>query len=150
MPTFAGHQPYPFNPKNAGNRFELRAQCLELHVHKVGAKQVNGVAMFTAHLAFGDVDAVLHQQVENVPQDADTVLAVHFNTHEKAQMVGKRRGFLPLSADSRQDYVTACDLFTAQDTDRSAYRNENFTNNGDFSYAQAPDPDGIRHLPRYQ
>ena len=92
MPTLAGHQPYPLDAKHPGNRLELRAQRLELHVHQVGAKQVDGVAMLTADFALGDVDAVLHQQVEDVPQDADAVLAVHFDTHGKTRK-GRRRVF---------------------------------------------------------
>jgi hypothetical protein len=43
--------------------------------------------MLTAHLTAGHVDPVLHQQIEYVAQDADAVLAVDFDTHEKAQTV---------------------------------------------------------------
>jgi hypothetical protein len=39
--------------------------------------------MLTADLAARDVDPVFHQQVENVAQDADAVLAVGFDTHIK-------------------------------------------------------------------
>ncbi|MES0857887.1 hypothetical protein ABS784_17315, partial [Geobacillus sp. G4] len=78
--------------------------------------------------------AVLHQQVEDVPQDADAVLAVHFDTHEKARKVGRRRVFLPLGADSRQDYVTVRALFTAQDTEDPHDRNEYFTKFSNFSH----------------
>ena len=44
--------------------------------------------MLTTELALGDVYAVLHQQIENVPQYADAVLAVHFDTHERARKSG--------------------------------------------------------------
>ena len=83
--------------------------------------------ILTIICALGDVHAVLHQQVEDVPQDADAVLAVHFDTHEEARKVGRRRVFLSLGADSRQDYVTAREHFTAQDNDEPGYRNEYFT-----------------------
>lgn len=85
--TLAGHQPYPLDAKHPGNRLELRAQGLELHIHQVRAVQVDGIAMFAANLALGHVDPVLHQQVEDVPQDADAVLAMHFDTHVKARFV---------------------------------------------------------------
>ncbi|KAI3483903.1 hypothetical protein L1887_53138 [Cichorium endivia] len=85
MPALAGHQPYPLYAKHPGNRLELRTQCLELHVHQVRAVQVDGIAVLATDLALGDVDAVLHQQVEDVPQDADAVLAMHFDTHGKAR-----------------------------------------------------------------
>jgi hypothetical protein len=75
---------------------------------------------------------------------------VHFDTHEKARKVGRRRVFLPLGADSRQDYVTARALFTAQDTDQAHSRNEYFTKVGNFSYNFNPEADGIPRLPRYQ
>jgi hypothetical protein len=75
---------------------------------------------------------------------------VHFNTHEKARKVGRRRVFLPLGADSRQDYVTAREHFTAQDNDEPGYRNEYFTKNGNISYSIRPQPDGIRRLKGYQ
>ncbi|MCY1422053.1 hypothetical protein D9M71_377220 [compost metagenome] len=44
--------------------------------------QVDGVAMVTANLTAQHVDAVLHQQVEDVAQDANAVLAMDFDTHE--------------------------------------------------------------------
>jgi hypothetical protein len=53
-----------------------------LQVDQVRAVQVDGVAMITAHLAAQHVDAVLHQQVEDVAQDANAVLAMDFDTHE--------------------------------------------------------------------
>ena len=43
--------------------------------------QVDGVALLAADFATGDVDAVVDQQVENVAQDADAVLAVDFDAH---------------------------------------------------------------------
>jgi hypothetical protein len=64
--------------------------------------------------------------------------------------VGRRRVFLPLGADSRQDYVTERALFTAQDTEEPSDRNEYFTEIGNFSYKPKPELDGIRRLPRYQ
>ncbi|MNZ73217.1 hypothetical protein D3C78_916260 [compost metagenome] len=83
VPTLAGHQPYTLDAKDPGNRFEFRTQGLELNVDQVRAMQVDGVAVLTAHLTAGHVDPVLHQQVENVAQDADAVLAVDFDTHVK-------------------------------------------------------------------
>ncbi|MNN25453.1 hypothetical protein D3C81_1389260 [compost metagenome] len=47
--------------------------------------QVDGVAVLTPHFTTGHVDPVLHQQVENVAQDADAVLAVDFDTHIKTR-----------------------------------------------------------------
>jgi hypothetical protein len=75
---------------------------------------------------------------------------VHFDTHEKARKVGRRRVFLPLSADSRQDYVTACVLFPAQSNDERHKRNENFTNIGNFSYEYTRQVDGISPTKGYQ
>ena len=48
--------------------------------------------------------------------------------------MGRRRVFLPLGADSRQDYVTARVHFPAQSNEGRRKRNENFTNIGNFSY----------------
>jgi hypothetical protein len=45
--------------------------------------------MLTADLAASDVDPVLDQQVENVAQDADAVLAVDFDTHIKGPKNGE-------------------------------------------------------------
>lgn len=81
MPTLAGHQPYALDAEYPGNRLEFRTQCLELNIDQVGAMQVDGVPMLTTDLAASDVDPVFHQQVENVAQDADAVLAVDFDTH---------------------------------------------------------------------
>ncbi|GLH37240.1 hypothetical protein RS1P1_15230 [Pseudomonas moraviensis] len=39
--------------------------------------------MLTTHLTAGNVDPVRHQQIENVAQDADAVLAVDFDAHRK-------------------------------------------------------------------
>ncbi|MCY1420654.1 hypothetical protein D9M71_362810 [compost metagenome] len=83
VPTLAGHQPYTLDTEDPGNRFEFRTQGLELNVDQVWAMQVDGIAMLPPHLTAGHVDPVLHQQVENVAQDADAVLAVDFDTHEK-------------------------------------------------------------------
>jgi hypothetical protein len=91
VPALAGHQPDALDAEHPGDRLELRPQRLELNVDQVRAVQVDGVAMLTAHLAARDVDAVLHQQVENVAQDADAVLAVHFDTHERPE---EARAFL--------------------------------------------------------
>ena len=81
MPALAGHQPYAFDAKNPSDGFKLRAQRLELQVDQVRAKQIDRIALITAHLAALDVDAVGHQQVEDVTQDANPVLAVDFDTH---------------------------------------------------------------------
>ncbi|MNI11006.1 hypothetical protein D3C73_641360 [compost metagenome] len=85
MPTLAGHQPYTLDAKHPGNRLELRTQGLELDVDQVRTVQIDRIAMLSAHLTASDVDAVLHQQIENVTQDADAVLAVDFDTHIKAR-----------------------------------------------------------------
>ena len=82
MPALAGHQPHALYAEHPGNGLELRAQGLELQIDQVRAVQVDGVAMVTPHLAAQHVDAVLDQQVEDVPQDANAILAVHFDTHE--------------------------------------------------------------------
>lgn len=79
---FAGHQAHTLNAEYPGNGLELRPQGLKLQVDQVRAVQVDGVAMITAHLAAQYVDAVLHQQVEDVAQDANAVLAMDFDTHE--------------------------------------------------------------------
>jgi hypothetical protein len=50
------------------------------------------------------------------------------------EKVGRRRVFLSLGADSRQDYVTAYVLFTAQRRDEPHKRNDYFTKIGIFSY----------------
>ncbi|MNZ49352.1 hypothetical protein D3C78_671180 [compost metagenome] len=96
VPTFTGHQAYALDAENPGNRFEFGPQGLELQVDQVRAVQVDGIAMLATDLAAGDVDAVLDQQVENVAQDADAVLAMHFNTHEmsyKKVWYAARRAF---------------------------------------------------------
>ena len=54
-------------------------------IDQVRAVQIDRIAMLTAHFAAGDVDPVVHQQVEDVAQDADAVLAVDFDAHEKAR-----------------------------------------------------------------
>ncbi len=43
--------------------------------------QVDGVALLATDFATGDVDAVFDQQVKDVTQDANSVLAVDFDTH---------------------------------------------------------------------
>ncbi len=48
-------------------------------------EQVDGVALVAADFAAIDVDAVVDQQVEDVAEDAYTVLAVHFDTHGVAR-----------------------------------------------------------------
>ena len=85
MSTLAGHQADTLDAEDPGNCFELGAQCLELQVDQVRAMQVDRIAMFATHFAPGHVDPVLHQQVEDVAQDADAILAVDFDTHEKAR-----------------------------------------------------------------
>ncbi len=82
MPTLAGHQSHTLDAEYPGDGLELRHQRLELQIDQVRATQVNGVAMLTAHFAAGDVDAVSHQQLEDVAQDTDAVLAMDFDTHE--------------------------------------------------------------------
>jgi hypothetical protein len=57
---------------------------------------------------------------------------------------------LSLGADSRQDYVTAWGLFPAQYANQPCFRNEYFTNIGNFSYAQALEADGISPRTAYQ
>ena len=84
MPAFAGHQAYAFDPEHTGDRLELGPQRLELQVDQVRAVQVDGIAVIAANLPTQHVDAVFHQQVEDVPQDADAVLTMHFDTHGKA------------------------------------------------------------------
>lgn len=44
--------------------------------------QIDRVAMLAANLTARDVDAVRHQQIEDVAQDADAVLAVDFDAHK--------------------------------------------------------------------
>ncbi len=123
MPALAGHQPDPLYPKNPGDRLETGPQGLELQIDQVGTMQVDRVALVAADLAPGHVDTVIHQQVEDVAKDADAVLAVHFDTHEKARKderdgsVGIRTpnltafaapsdNFLRDTAVFRKDYVT--------------------------------------------
>jgi hypothetical protein len=57
---------------------------------------------------------------------------------------------LSLGADSRQDYVTAWGLFPAQYANQPCFRNEYFTNIGNFSYALALEADGISPRTAYQ
>ena len=114
MPTLAGHQADALDAKDPGNGFELRPQGLELQVDQIRAVQVDGIALITADLAAGHVDAVVHQQVENVAKNADAVLAMHFDTHGKARKRAmaeaprpRRSGhFFQYAAVSRKDYVT--------------------------------------------
>jgi hypothetical protein len=75
---------------------------------------------------------------------------VHFDTHEKARKVGRRRVFLSLGADSRQDYVTAWGLFPAQYANQSHFRNEYFTKTSNFSYTADAEADGILPRTAYQ
>src|SRR3989338_8454207 len=84
MTTFAGHQTHTLNSEHPGNRLEFWPQRLELQVDQVRAVQVDGVALLTTNFATGDVDAVFDQQVEDVAQDANSVLAVDFDTHGRA------------------------------------------------------------------
>ncbi|MDT4857995.1 hypothetical protein FQZ97_924410 [compost metagenome] len=83
MAALAGHQADALDAEHAGDGLQLRPQGLELQVDQVRAVQVDGVALLAADLAAGDVDAVVDQQVEDVAQDADAVLAVDFDTHGK-------------------------------------------------------------------
>ncbi|MNL38253.1 hypothetical protein D3C87_1604510 [compost metagenome] len=100
MPTFAGHQPNPLDAKHPGDRLEFRAQRLELDVDQVRAMQIDRIAMLTADLTARDVDPVGNQQVENVAQDADAVLAVDFDTHIKARTVVNEAHCRKISAEA--------------------------------------------------
>jgi hypothetical protein len=66
------------------------------------------------------------------------------------EKVGRRRVFLSLGADSRQDYVTAYVLFTAQRRDEPHKRNDYFTKIGIFSYKIRSQTDGILLRAGYQ
>ncbi|MCY1247911.1 hypothetical protein D9M72_612870 [compost metagenome] len=75
--------------------------------------QVDRVAVLTTHLPTGNVDAVLHQEVENVPKDTDAVLAMDFDAHGKAHDAdGRRSGRVTLAnyllrrTNTWQEYVT--------------------------------------------
>ena len=81
MPAFAGHQADALDPEHPGDRLQLGPQGLELQVDQVRAEHVDGVALFAADLATGDVDAVVDQQVEDVAQNTDPVLTVNLDTH---------------------------------------------------------------------
>ncbi|VVO40696.1 hypothetical protein PS691_05713 [Pseudomonas fluorescens] len=92
MPALAGHQPDALDPEHTVDCLEFRPQCLELDVDQVRAMQVDRIAMLAADFAAGDVDPVLHQQVENVAQDTDAVLAVDFDAHIKVRnFIGRSR-----------------------------------------------------------
>ena len=63
--------------------------------------QVDRVAMLATDFAARDVDPVFHQQIENVAQDADAVLAVDFDTHinrPKEALNGLRPDVQPVGA----------------------------------------------------
>jgi hypothetical protein len=64
--------------------------------------------------------------------------------------MGRRRVFLSLGADSRQDYVTACELFTARRGDGLQKRNEYFTKSRVFSYKNTAQAGGILPFTGYQ
>jgi len=81
MPALAGHQAHTLDAKHPGDGFKLRTQGLKLQINQIGAVQINRIALITPDLAALDVDAVGHQQVENVAKDANPVLAVDFDTH---------------------------------------------------------------------
>lgn len=68
----------------------------------------------------------------------------------EARKEGRRRVFLSLGAESRQDYVTAGLLFPAQHHEQTPDRNEYFTKNGKFSYAALLQVAGIRTPSGYQ
>ena len=61
MTALAGHQADALDPEYPRNRFQLRAQGLELQIDQVRAVQVDGVALLAPHFATGDVDAVVDQ-----------------------------------------------------------------------------------------
>ncbi|MNQ70262.1 hypothetical protein D3C85_848940 [compost metagenome] len=119
VPTLAGHQPYALDAEHPGDRLEFRAQGLELKVDQVRAMQVDGVAMLTADLAASDVDPVLHQQVEDVTQNADAVLAMDFDTHIKARTRKNTACGVDFSADARSLSSRLCDRCTAFQTMKS-------------------------------
>ncbi|MNQ73785.1 hypothetical protein D3C85_885280 [compost metagenome] len=102
----AGHQADALHAEHAGNRLEARAQGLQLQVEQVGAVQIDGVALLAAHLATGDVDAVVDQQVEHVAQDAHAILTVNLETHVSARLVLVVGSQAPDGAFFRQEYVT--------------------------------------------
>ncbi len=86
VPALAGHQPDTFDAEHPGDRLELRAQGLELQVDQVRAMQIDRVTVFAPHFAARHVDAVSHQQIENVAKNADAVLAVHLDAHESSSL----------------------------------------------------------------
>jgi hypothetical protein len=75
---------------------------------------------------------------------------MHFDTHEEARKVDRRRVFLSLGADSRQDYVTVPGDFPAQHHGHPPKRNEYFTITVNSSYMAAVQADGILPLTGYQ
>jgi hypothetical protein len=64
--------------------------------------------------------------------------------------MGRRRVFLPLGADSRQDYVTVCVPFPAQCRDEPHIRNDYFTKIRGISYKSTSPADGISPGSGYQ
>ena len=108
MPALAGHQPDSLDAKHPGDGLELGAQRLELQVDQVRAVQIDGIAMLAPHLATGHVDPVFHQQVENVAQDADAILAVNFDTHRRKALGLTVKG---ISAENRRLWHRALQTF---------------------------------------
>ena len=138
MATLTGHQTDAFDPEHPGNRLELGPQRLELQVDQVRAVQIDGVALLATDFATGDVDAVFDQQVENVAKDANSVLAVDFDTHGRA-LVG-----LVMAANGEKSTKTAdyssriCDRLAQQQDDGSPHRrarNQFFTKYPHFPLA---------------
>jgi hypothetical protein len=81
--------------------------------------QVDGIALLATDFAAGDVDAVIDQQFENVAQDADTVLAMDFDTHG---------GFSALVIGLlRQEYVTRRRIVSRRTARNPAKRNLSIT-----------------------
>lgn len=85
VPALAGHQADALDAEDPRHRLQLGPQRLQLEVDHVRTEQVDGVALVAADFAAIDVDAVVDQQVEDVAEDAYTVLAVHFDTHGVAR-----------------------------------------------------------------
>ncbi len=81
MAALAGHQADALDTKHAGDGLELWTQGLKLQIDEVGAVQIDRIALIAADLPAQHVDAVLHQKIENVAQDADAVLTMDFDAH---------------------------------------------------------------------
>src|SRR3990167_315818 len=122
MATLAGHQAHAFDAEHPGNRLELGPQGLELQVDQVRAVQVDGIALLATDFAAGDVDAVFDQQVEDVAQDANSVLAVDFDTHGRT-LNRLLMGLLAKKSTDSADYSSRiCDKLAQHQDDASPHR----------------------------